>query len=55
MNANDKQAYDALVEVRVEITRINKAAGETVFNPAATQALETVMTFMERDAIRFVK
>ena len=29
-------ALAALVECRAEITRINEAAGETVFNPAAT-------------------
>lgn len=34
------QVRDALAEVRHEITRLNQAAGETVFNPAATQALD---------------
>ncbi len=33
---------EALEEVRAEISRINKAAGETVFNPAATENLEFV-------------
>jgi hypothetical protein len=32
-----------LREVRTEITRINRAALETVFNPAATQALEAAI------------
>ena len=30
---------EAMEEVSVEITRLNKAAGETVFNPAATSML----------------
>ena len=29
-----------LLEVRAEITRVNEAAGETVFNPAATAVLD---------------
>jgi predicted phage gp36 major capsid-like protein len=33
----------ALREVRAEITRVNEAAGYTVFNPAATQALQALM------------
>lgn len=37
----------ALAEVRAEITRLNKAAGETVFNPAATQLLEAVIDEIE--------
>lgn len=32
-----------LNEVRAEITRVNKAAGETVFNPAVTGLLESIM------------
>lgn len=34
---------EQLAEVRAEISRINRAAGQTIFNPAATQALEAVM------------
>lgn len=37
---------DALAEVRMEISRINRAAGETIFNPAATQALDAVLDDM---------
>jgi hypothetical protein len=37
------RAIENLNEVRREISRINRAAGETVFNPAATQALEAVI------------
>lgn len=36
------RARQALSEVRREISRLNRAAGETVFNPAATQALEAL-------------
>ena len=32
-----------LVEVRREISRINIAAGLTIFNPAATEALQRVI------------
>jgi DNA repair ATPase RecN len=31
---------EALDEVRHEISRLNRAAGETVFNPAATEQVE---------------
>lgn len=34
---------DDLREVRAEITRVNQTAGHTVFNPAATDALESVI------------
>ena len=37
------RALSNLREVRIEIRRLNEAAGETVFNPAATQALEEVV------------
>jgi hypothetical protein len=40
----------ALVEVRDEIRRVNRAAGETVFNPAATALLEGVMAALEAQA-----
>ena len=32
-----------LQEVRIEISRVNEAAGQTVFNPAATEALDSVI------------
>ena len=32
-----------LQEVRIEISNVNKAAGQTVFNPAATEALDSVI------------
>jgi hypothetical protein len=38
-----EQVIRHLQEVRVEITRLNRAAGETRFNPAATQGLEAVL------------
>jgi hypothetical protein len=37
------ETYEALCEVRTEISRLNRAAGHTVFNPTATQLLEQVM------------
>ena len=37
MNQDD---LDTLTEVRQEIRRINQAAMRTIFNPAATEALE---------------
>lgn len=40
----DFETLLALNEVRREITRINEAAGQTVFNPAATAALDAEIT-----------
>lgn len=34
---------EAAIEVSIEITRINKAMGETVFNPAATEMLRDAL------------
>lgn len=34
------QDLSDLLEIRREITRVNTAAGRTIFNPAATQALD---------------
>jgi RecJ-like exonuclease len=36
-----------LLEVRREITRVNQAAGHTVFNPTATSALSAIIAEME--------
>lgn len=41
---------DALAEARHEITRLNRAAGETVFNPAATQAIDAAIESLEAEA-----
>lgn len=38
-----KEILEQLQEIRKEITRVNQAAGETVFNPSATSALESVL------------
>lgn len=38
-----------LQEVRGEIRRINEAASRTVFNPAATQALEAVIAALQAE------
>jgi len=46
MTKQDMQdAITDLLEVRREITRVNQAAGVTVFNPAATDA---VVALIER-------
>jgi len=37
----DEEIYDALREARAEINRLNEAAGETVFNPAATSLVDS--------------
>ena len=34
------ETLSILAEIREEISRVNEAAGETVFNPAVTSALE---------------
>jgi len=44
------EALAALQEVSLEIARLNKAAGHTVFNPAATQGLREVIFQMELEA-----
>lgn len=43
------QQLAALREVRAEISRINAAAGETIFNPAATELLAAVIAEIEAD------
>lgn len=45
-----KQMLDDLMEVRLEITRINQAAGSTIFNPAATAALVGVIERLKEGA-----
>ena len=40
-----------LHEVRAEITRINRAAGFTTFNPAATQALEASIEILRDELV----
>lgn len=40
---SNEEIYDALREVRAEISRINEAAGETVFNPSATQLTDAAL------------
>ena len=39
----DGNPLNDLQEVRIEISRVNEAAGQTVFNPAATEALDSVI------------
>ena len=34
---------DVLKEIRLEIRRVNRAAGRTIFNPMATSSLEDVL------------
>lgn len=40
-------AIDALREVSAEISRVNRAAGETIFNPAATAAVRAVLALVD--------
>lgn len=39
----NQEKLNALRETRAEITRLNKAAGRTVFNPATTDLLQQVI------------
>ena len=39
-----------LKEVRQEITRLNKAAGRTVFNPSATDAVDQWIAELREEA-----
>lgn len=43
LKIDDNSVQDLLREVRNEITRINKAAGETVFNPSATESVDLLI------------
>jgi hypothetical protein len=38
-----------LQEVRREITRVNRAAGQTAFNPSATEAVEGMLETMREE------
>ena len=51
------EMLENLMEVRIEIARINDAAGHTVFNPAATDALEAVMIDLgvDRETIKAIR
>ena len=41
--SQEDQTIEALKEIRREIRRVNQAAGQTIFNPAATDALEQLL------------
>jgi len=47
----------SLMEVRLEIARINDAAGHTVFNPGATDALEAAMIDLgaDKDELDYIR
>lgn len=45
MNISD--AITDLKEIRSEISQVNRNAGETIFNPALTGALEEVISWMK--------
>lgn len=42
-NQEIHNALMTLKETRMEISRINQSAGETVFNPAVTQQIEALL------------
>lgn len=46
LEAAQSRLLEAMQEVRSEITRINEAAGRTVFNPSATSALQEQINIM---------
>ena len=48
-NEDANRLVSHIHEALIEISRINRAAGETVFNPAARQALETVLEELSED------
>jgi len=47
LDMGNAELIAALEEVRWEISRINRAAGETVFNPTATQLLDRAIRQLE--------
>jgi hypothetical protein len=48
-NLEIEDAINDLLEVRREIKRVNNAAGRTVFNPAATDAIEAVIEQLRKE------
>ena len=38
---SDEEIYEALRKARAEISRLNKASGKKVFNPAATNLVDS--------------
>jgi len=42
-----QDAITDLMEVRREISTVNRNAGETIFNPAATDALQAVIEMLK--------
>lgn len=51
MDAFTQQVIDDLNDVSREISRVNRAAGETIFNPSATQALRALIEQLEDGAV----
>lgn len=46
-----QRVIDDLNEVSFEISRVNRAAGQTLFNPAATEALRALIERLEDGSI----
>ena len=51
MDNATQRLIDDLNEVSYEISRVNRAAGETIFNPAATSALRYLIERIENGEI----
>lgn len=47
-----KETLSLLKEIREEITRVNQAAGETVFNPALTSALNDLQNSLTEEEVQ---
>ncbi len=48
ISAEGDKISDVLVEVRAEISRLNKVHGKTIFNPTITQMVDSVMKDLAR-------
>ena len=48
LELDTNEIIESLRDVRSEISRLNSAAGETVFNPTATALLDVVLESLEQ-------
>lgn len=48
--ADIRKIAEALTEARFEISRVNRAAGQTVFNPSATNGIDYALELLGVEA-----
>ena len=52
---NLEHQFNLLTEIRQEISRLNKAANETIFNPALTSELAELIGLMDAELMEDLK